>query len=445
MALLNFINSSSPRSWIIRVILALIFILSAVAFIYRSCNVFLADRIVRSEQSIESYSRALRYDPSNASLWWQRGRLHYYSIQDINISEAISDYEQALELNPRLSGAWMDISDAFEQTGKFLQAEEALEQAFKIQPYSPMIRWKAGNFFLRRGNLTKMYECFEITCRYDATKLGIAIETAWKIDPAHEEILHKLIPDDFQSNLRYLRFLVGKNELDLASAAWQRCLKNTIPPDYNFKPSALFGYINRLLLKNRISEALQAWDSVLQKALTGLSDLRNEEYRSAGEKSEAPNLIWNGSFENELLNGGFGWRYPDIQNIRFQIDIATRFKQLKSLKVTFEGFNITTGHLYQIVPVFAPGNYVLDFYVKTDDLSTDQRPYFSITGYPDAKGASGISKQFNATTDWIKKSVPFTVAPNCNAVQLSLHRDKSMKLDNQIKGTVWLDGFVIHR
>ena len=442
---MNIFNSSPTRSWIIRAIFALIIVIPATAFICRNYNVFLADRIVRSEQTIESYGRALRYDPSNASLWWQRGRLHHYSVQNIDIPRAISDYEHALKLNPRLGPVWMDLSDAFEQTGKFVQAEDAIGHAFKTQPYSPLIRWKAGNFFLRRGNLPKMYECFEITCRYDKTKLGIAIETAWKIDPSHEEIIYKLIPDTFQSNLRYLNFLIGKEELDLAAVAWQRCLRNTIPPDYEFKPSALFGYIDRLLSNNRIREALQVWDDVLRKARTGLFDSRNIKNSVTGEKSKAPNLIWNGSFENKILNGGFDWRYPEVPDILFQIDTATRLKHLKSLKVTFGEVNISTGHLYQIIPVFAPGEYILDFYVKTEGLTTNQRPYFLITGYPDSEGSSARSEQFPEASDWFKISIPFTVAQNCNAVRLSLHRDKSAKLENRIKGSAWLDGFVIHR
>ncbi|MEJ2112112.1 MAG: tetratricopeptide repeat protein, partial [Acidobacteriota bacterium] len=94
----------------------------------------------------------------------------------------------------------MDLSEALEQTGQYDEAEKALERAFEMQPYSPLIRWQAGNYFLRRSNPPKMYECFKTACRFDTSKLGIAIETAWKSDPDRETILQKLIPDDLVSN-----------------------------------------------------------------------------------------------------------------------------------------------------------------------------------------------------------------------------------------------------
>jgi len=358
---------------------------------------------------------------------------------------AVADYEKALEPNPRLATAWVDLADALEQTGQYSRAETALEHAFEIQPYSPLIRWQAGNFFLRRGNLQKMYDCFKTACRYDESKLGIAIETAWKTDSEHEKILYRLIPDDFRSNLRYLHFLAGKNELDLALAAWQRCMINPLPHGSSFKPSALFNFIDRMLSANRIQDALKIWDDALRKGLTGLSDPRCREYASPLEKPATASPIWNGSFENEILQGGFDWRFPTRHDIRFRTDTAIRLKDLKSLRVTFEGENISSGYLYQIVPIPSPGRYTLDFFIKTDGLTTGNLPYILITGYPDSKNVSARSSSFPSTTDWIRVSVPFSTDSKCGAVRLSLRRDISGKLDNRIKGTLWLDGFSIRR
>jgi len=427
----------------LRIIPALLILLGASAVAYYCWYLFISDRTIRSGQTIESCTRALEYEPSNAELWWQRGRLYHYSVQNTDLDRAISDYRKALEINPRLALAWADLSDALEQTKRFELAEIALERSFEMQPYSPSIRWRAGNFYLRRYNLPKMYDCFKMACRYDTSKLGIAIETAWKIDPDHDNIIQNLIPDDFRANIRYLNFLVDKNELDLASAAWQRCLKNPVPPDYQLKPSLLFRFVDRLLLNNRTREALKVWNDILHKARTGLSDTRYQEHGSANSRTTMTNPVWNASFENEILQGGFDWRYPDIPEIRFRTDTRYRLKGLKSLEITFDGANITNGRLNQIIPIPSPGRYILDFYARTDGLTTDKMPYLSITGYPAATGASARSGDFPSTTDWIKLSIPFEVAEECDAVRLLLHRDRSSKLDNGIKGTLWLDGFSI--
>lgn len=435
------LDTSTPPRRIIFTVLILALVAPA---IYRSYQIFRADRIVRVEQTFESYSSGLQYDPSNATLWWHRGRLRHYTLGVVDIPHAISDYQKALSLNPRLSQAWVDLSDCYERTERYAEAEGALNSAFATHTYSPVVRWQAGNFFLRRGNLPRMYECFKMASEFDPEKLGIAIEIAWKVEADHSAILQNLVPDRLSANLRYLDFLVSRDELDLAKAAWERALKNEIPPDSEFKAASSFAYIDRLLAKSRAEEAVRVWDKALQKAGTGLYDTRVAKEGTGGPTSSPPNLVWNGSFEHEILRGGFDWRYPDMREVQIQIDLNNRMEGLKCLRVTFGGLNIGFAHLSQIVPIPSPGSYVLEFYLRTEGLTTDQTPYLSIQGYPVASGASLRTELFPESTQWKKISLPFAVKDNCKAVQLTLRRDPSSKFDNQIKGSLWLDGFSIH-
>jgi tetratricopeptide (TPR) repeat protein len=420
-----------------RIIFSILIALLAIPAIYQSYKILRADRIALSGETVSNYTRALHYDPSNAQLWWKRGRLRHYSVGNVELDLALQDYQTALDLNPRMGQAWVDLADVYERVGKTSQAEAALEKAFEVHTYSPLIRWQAGNFFLRRGNLPKMYECFKIACQYDATKMVLATELAWKIDPDHTQILQKLVPDTLPANMGYLNSLVGKDELDLATPVWQRCLKNEIPLDYELKPSSAFSYINHLLAKNRITETLQVWDEILRKTGSSPGDNR-------GKGADASqNLVWNGSFENEMLRGGLDWRYQDAPELKFQIDIENRKDGLKSLQVNFGNANISAGNLYQIVPIMSPGGYALDFYVLTKELTTDQMPYLSIQGYPDPGCASAQSDFFPSTTSWTKLSLPFTAKEGCKAVRLSLMRNRSTKFDNRINGSLWLDEIVI--
>lgn len=415
-----------------RVALTAAVILLAAPAIYRGYGVFRADRIVRSSQTVESYSRALEYDPYNSVLWWSRGRLRHYTVGESDIAMAAADYRQALTLNPRLSQAWVDLADCLERMGRYREAEVALDNASETRRYSPLIRWQAGNFFLRRGNLRRMYECFKLASQYEADKLAIAMDIAWKIDPDRAGILDKLIPDDLNSNLSYLEFLVNRDELDLAIPVWQRFRKNVLPDGFEFKPYAVFPYIDRLFAKSRFQEARQVWNDALRKSGTG---------RISG----SGNLVCNGSFEYEILRGGFDWRYPDIPEVQFQVDSRNRMDQLKSLKLTFGDANISLSLLSQIIPVPEPGNYQLDCYVRTQELTTDQLPYLTIHGFPDAASAAAANATVPSSTEWIKVTIPFTVNANCRAVELVLRRDGSLKFDNQIKGSMWLDGIVMSR
>jgi tetratricopeptide (TPR) repeat protein len=429
--------SINTKSLAARIIFSLLIALLAIPAIYQSYKILRADRIALSGETVSNYTRALQYDPSNAQLWWKRGRLRHYSVGKVELDLALQDYQTALNLNPRIGQAWVDLADVYERIGRTSEAEAALEKAFEVHAYSPLIRWQAGNFFLRRGNLPKMYECFKIACQFDITKMGLATELAWKIDPNHMQILQKLVPDTLPANMDYLNSLVGKDELDLANPVWQRCLKNEIPPDYELKPSSAFSYVNHLLAKNRVNEALRVWDEILRKAGSGMSDNR---WKGA---DASQNLVWNGSFENEVLRGGLDWIYQDVPELKFQIDVENRMDGLKSLRVDFGNANISAGNLYQIVPIMSPGGYVLDFHIQTKELTTDQMPYLSIKGYPDPGCASAQSGFFPSTTSWIKLSFPFTVKVGCKAVRLSLMRNRSTKFDNRINGSLWLDEIAI--
>jgi tetratricopeptide (TPR) repeat protein len=410
--------------------------------IQNSYGVYRADRISRSSQTVDSYQEALEYDDSNPTLWWSLGRLRHYSIEKADLPGAADNYRNALTRNPRLSQAWVDLADVYERQGKIYEAETALENAYTTQKYSPLILWQAGNFYLRRGNLHKMYENFKIASQYDQQKLSIALNIAWKIDPDHEGILQKLVPDNLPSNLEYLSFLISHDKLDLAAPVWQRCMKNEITDDFIFKASTAFSYIDHLLNQNRVSEAEQVWDDALRKS--GLGSIRNrQKTKQYSPLMYQSNLLWNGSFERDLLKGGFDWRYNEIPGCRIRIDSVIRIDQLKSLRMTFDSFNNPSTCLSQIMLIPQPGSYIIDFFLRTENLTTDQTPYLIIQNYPDTNTICARSEHFPANTQWCKVSVPFITNKNCTAVLLSLRRDDSTKFDNKIKGILWLDGFTL--
>ena len=432
------------RAPLARILFSLLVMAAIAPGLYRAYGIFGADRRVQGAKAISNYSRAIEYDPGNGALWWMRGRLRHYELAALDIPGAIRDYEQALLLNPRLGQAWVDLADCYERIGSIPRTEASLQKALQVWTYSPLIRWQAGNLYLLRGDLKKMYECFKMASEYDIDKLRMAMQIAWKVDPDHAMIDRKLVPDKLPARLLYFDFLVAHDELDLARQTWERSLRNPTPPGYQYKVSIAFPYIERLTAKYRIEDALRVWQEVLRK-----SGMETTDGRFVGEGSVSrvakpgTNLIWNGSFENEILRGGFDWRYSDLAAVQLQTAMDDRIDGLKSLRLTFGGTNIDAWYLSQIVPILAPGDYLLECYVKTVKLTTDKRPYLQIEGFPDAQGATLKTGPFPESSAWHKYSFPFTVRAGTRAVQLVLRRDPSDKLDSQLKGSLWLDNFSI--
>lgn len=425
-----------------RILFSVVVLVLTVPLIYCCYRVFRADRIVRADKTFDGFTRALEYDPLNGTLWWQRGRVSQYSLQSTNIPQAIRDYNTALSLNPRISQAWVDLSDCYEQLDQHDEAEQALENARVTRPYSPVIRWQTGNYYLRRGDLPKMYENFRLAIEYDPEKLGIAMDLAWKADPDPARIFHELIPDALEPNLRYLDFLVSKDELDLARMTWERCLLNTIPPDFEFEVSAVFRYIDGLLEKARVPDALQVWAEALQKAGT---DMRDSRLTGIHTKTGRTNLIWNGSFEDDLLQGGFDWRFTETKDYRFQIDLDNCRVGTRCLHLTFDNSNSSFAHLSQIVPIPEPGSYTLEFSIRSERLTADQMPYFTIQEFPEARDTTQRTPSVLPSTTWQEETVPFSVGPNCHAVLITLRRNPSPNINDHLKGLLWLDGIAIYR
>jgi tetratricopeptide (TPR) repeat protein len=237
------------------------------AVVPAAVRILWADRILRSEKTVEAYTRALAWNPENAEYWWLRGRLRHYSVADADLPGAIGDYERAVRLDPRHAQSWLDLAFGLEQLNADpARAEAAVETALALRPFSPLTHWQAGNFYLRRGRLARMYRSFRAAAAYDPEKLAIALDLAWRVDPDRAHILEELVPDVLSANLAYLAFLAERDELDLAEAAWKRSLDNPVPRGLEFAPAAVFPYVDRLLAADRARQAWTVWQEALRKA-----------------------------------------------------------------------------------------------------------------------------------------------------------------------------------
>jgi hypothetical protein len=406
---------------------------------------FRAALLTEMESSVEGYTRAIAYDPGNAEFWWIRGRLRHYALDKNNLPSAIRDYEHALSLNPRLGQAWMDLADCLQSVDDLSRVEQSLRKAMEVWAHSPIIQWQAGNFFLLRGNLEEMYTCFRNAIDYDVSKLDIALQVTLRADSDRPRAFFKLVPDKMTTNLRSLDFFVAHGELDLAKLAWTRFLKNPFPKGFSAGVSAAFPLIDALLERNRVEEAFQTWTESLGKNAICCAALRPiPRIASASSTDPAVNLVWNGSFEDDILDGGFGWRRRQTDEATMRIDRTEHRDGRKSLLLIFNNVNNEFSHLSQILPAPAAGNYWLKYHLKTEGLTTDQKPYLIIEGYPDPLGTILRTDSFPGTSSWREYSFFFKVNPGIKALKLSLHRSRSARFDSRIQGSLWLDSVAVH-
>ena len=105
---------------------------------------------------------------------------------------------------------------------------------------------------------------------------------------------------------------------------------------------------------------------------------------------------------------------------------------LASFLVTFNGKeNVDYSHLWHWLPVRKGASYNLRFWMKTEAVSTDEGMFVEIDGR--------ASEKQIGSNDWKQIDIPFTA--RTELVTVRLRRVPSKKLDNLLKGKVWVDGF----
>jgi hypothetical protein len=77
--------------------------------------------------------------------------------------------------------------------------------------------------------------------------------------------------------------------------------------------------------------------------------------------------------------------------------------------------------------------------VRTERLTTDEGIGFRILDPTAASRLDVKTERVTGTSDWRKIDQVFEVRPQTRLIQIQVVRQPSLKFDNNISGTVWID------
>jgi tetratricopeptide (TPR) repeat protein len=86
------------------------------------------------QQAIKDFDRAIELDPKLAGAYWGRGKT-YHEVGDYQ--QAIKDYDRAIALNPKLRGAYWSRGKTYQELGNQQQAKEDFKTAGKLPDEEP--------------------------------------------------------------------------------------------------------------------------------------------------------------------------------------------------------------------------------------------------------------------------------------------------------------------
>jgi tetratricopeptide (TPR) repeat protein len=382
-----------------------------------SLRIYFASRLA-TVPDVPNLQRAIRLEPANAEYIELLGQ--NLALSAANLDEAIANYRSAVHLNPYDARSWLDLAGAYQVAGRTSDQEESVERAVEADPNTPPVAWEAANFFLIQGDREKALRYFGVVMANDPQLVDAALQICWRATGDANQIVTQVLPRRPDLYLSFLHLLIAKQEVAAAENVWE----HLIALNQEFSPKQAFPYFRLLLAKQEVAAAQTAWQQAagVNRSLQAYLPSRQ-------------NLVVNGGFEENILNGGFDWWYQSNPHAAVAIDTSEFSGGTRSLSITFDGQSADDPGIFQFIPVKPNSQYEFSAQYRSEELDTASGPRFSIA---DAYTGTSyvLTDDILGTNPWHPEQAQFHTGPNTKLVLLKIVREPANPL---IRGKLWID------
>jgi hypothetical protein len=363
------------------------------------------------------------------SLEWRLGSdelasVAYRRLAEGNSRESLRLFELALRRDPASPYRWCDYGEALLAAGDKERAARVMARGIELGPAVAPILMRAVNFARRVGDggsaLRHGRQLLALAPDYDD-----AIFTAWdRMELPTAAALASGLPDR-RSAQSYLRHAVDGPDLGQAFQTWLWIESKGYVDD-----ALADEYTSALLGRHEYTAAWQAWTS----------------YAGARERGyPGENAIFNAGFERAPAGAVFDWRIEASPGVAVTRDFAIAAEGKASLRLSFDhSGNLSDGGISQRM-VLPPGVWRFEGRMRTQEITTDQGLGFRLLDPENTRLLDARTASLTGTHDWTLLSVGFEVHPATRVVEVRVFRTPSLKFDNKLGGTAWIDGLVLRR
>lgn len=404
------------RSLIRRATYGCVFLVLVTLDIDRVVRSYLASRFSTSQEQ-PHLEKAVRLEPMNADHHHRLG-LHFMFVEQ-DPASAIENYRAAVALNPYVARYWLDLAGAYQLTAQAEEQSRALENALRVDPTTPSVVWEVANMHLLSGASTRALREFRIVVENDPEDLKPALELCWRGTRDVEKILDEALPPKVSAHFGLLELLIEKGETLAARKVWSRLLTLREP----FAARQAFPYLQYLIETGEIETAQRTWQQ-----LAGVNP-------SLLPYSSSDNLVLNGGFEQDILNGGFDWRYEPKPQVRVSVDTTESHDGGRSLLLTFAGEPVEDIGVWQFVPVQPGAQYEFTGHMKAENIESGSGPRFAIS---DASGHAqfAVTEDSIGSSAWQQRRAVFHANKDTRLVVVKIIRSPGQ---TRIRGKAWID------
>jgi hypothetical protein len=290
-----------------------------------------------------------RLEPSNAQYQDQLGQLFSWILR---LPEAEGAFQKAVTLNPGHVSYWLHLAAAEQALGDLRNQRGALLRAIAVDPKSPYVAWQIASTDFSEGNFRAAFPEFRTALAGDPSFAWDVIARCWAVQPDVNVLLRDALPASPGIYSSFLEFLLAKHDTEPAATVWKQIVQLGQP----VRLSEVMDYIRYLIARRQPGQAGMIW-----RQAAPLCDLRS--YQPSQQ-----NLIVNGNFSSNILNGGFDWTYEKRSDVFLEVDPTQPHARFPSLLLAYDSGGLEDSGLHQMIVVDPNTTYHFSAYFKTQTL-----------------------------------------------------------------------------
>ena len=333
-----------------------------------------------------------------------------------DLRESIELYREILSRDAANPYRWCDLGLALTEAGRDDEALDCYRRAVEVGPNNIRTLWLAAGFYLRVRQQRDALEVLSHILEKSSTDRERVFDAYLNSDFAFPDTLKYGIPSNEVPARAYLRYLIRNGDAVLCEECWNWVRGNSFADD------ALAGdYASFLFRAGDYLKARDTWADYLGE--------RRGDYLDY-------NYIYNPGMEREPGSSPFDWKLADSSCARM-----TRVKEgaregYWALRIVFNGReNPSFRHVAQRI-YLDPGRYRFRGWIRADSITTDEGVGIRIAGFE--------TEKVTGTVAWKLLQQTFTLEEP-KLIRIEIIREPSEWSFNRLKGTVYLDDFLLMR
>jgi hypothetical protein len=375
--------------------------------------------------SPEAIQTATKWDPANPRYYDALGTLMHLYADRSNSDDIVRLYERATQLSLYDAHFWANLGAGYDWAGRTNDAVGAFKRARQLFPNSPEINWRLANFYMRLREIPDGLRTLRIVLEVNGVTPRDVFVLATTATHDDKAILNEMLPPRAPILFGYLNFRIAMGNVVAAEQVWAHILQL----DLQFDLRDAFPYLDALIQSRELGQLMETWSALAKRFPSQMEPLASRS-----------DLITNGSFEHEILNGGLDWRVMPAEGAIVSLDSLDAFEGARALQIKFDGVsNLDYGHVFQYVPIQPNTRYRFSGHMRVQGITTESGPRFQICDAYNMSDLFVSTENLVGTSAWSEQKAEFKTKADTRMLLIRVARPLSGKFDNQIAGTVWID------